>query len=611
VVRAPDLHNVLLTNQVFVDPSNAIAESNEVNNQAFETTSIQSPYNLVLNKDGPDQAHQNDEEDYEITVTNEGPAVNDVVVVDALPVGLIPLSISATPSNFICDLTENPVNGVRCVGDMGAAGSGTAEVTITIHVFVTQDGGPLDNEACVDPDNDVIEFNEGDNCETKTTEVVKFSPNLSVQKSGPSAASTGATITYTISVSNIGDANSAEPVAITDELPDAVTFVGVTASNGFECVHDLSLTGGDVTCTDPTDSDDIGLAVGSFTSIDIQVTVNDDVAAPFTNTASVPDGIGFDANSAPCDTSSCEAETAANFGNNSDSVTTSIDGSAINLVVGDITDEPDPANVGNSLTYTFPVSNGGTQNALAADGNEVVIETTLPTAGVTFTSGLASQGFACVPTSGLLTCTGDLDAGEFTVVTIEFTVDALVPPALHIEATVDPSNLIVETNEADNHAEEDTTVDVTACNNCIDLVMGQIFSNPDPIDGPASPAAVYSFTVTNTGDLSTETDVPPNDIVIGIDLDTTFNDSTFASANVTGPGSFTCAADLLDVVPVFDVICTSTVGLAPGEGTLFEITVDVSIGSAYVDFDAAVDIGDDISELTNSNNAQSLRVIVE
>ena len=37
--------------------------------------------------------------------------MNDVVVIDALPVGLIPLSITAG-GNFICDLTENPVNGV-------------------------------------------------------------------------------------------------------------------------------------------------------------------------------------------------------------------------------------------------------------------------------------------------------------------------------------------------------------------------------------------------------------------------------------------------------------------------------------------------------------------
>ena len=70
--------------------TNAIAESNETNNQAFENTTIESPFNLTLDKEGPNQASQNSEEDYDITVTNEGDAVNDVVVIDALPVGLDP-----------------------------------------------------------------------------------------------------------------------------------------------------------------------------------------------------------------------------------------------------------------------------------------------------------------------------------------------------------------------------------------------------------------------------------------------------------------------------------------------------------------------------------------
>ena len=58
-----------------------------------------------------------------------------------MPIGLIPLSKTAT-GNFICDFTENPVNGVRCVGDLAAASGANLndEVTITIHVFVTADG---------------------------------------------------------------------------------------------------------------------------------------------------------------------------------------------------------------------------------------------------------------------------------------------------------------------------------------------------------------------------------------------------------------------------------------------------------------------------------------
>ena len=41
----------------------------------------------------------------------------------------------------------------------------------------------------------------------------------------------------------------------------------------------------------------------------------------------------------------CEDETGANNDNNSDSVTTSVSGSAIDLIMGDITDVFDPSNV--------------------------------------------------------------------------------------------------------------------------------------------------------------------------------------------------------------------------------------------------------------------------
>lgn len=608
VVRAPNQDNVVVTNQVFIDPGNTVPESNETNNQDTERTSIQSPLNLTLDKDGPTTAQQNSEQDYVITVKNLGDAVTGVVVVDPLPIGLIPLSVQATPSNFACSITENPVNLVRCVGDMGALGSATDKVTITVHVFVTANGGPLDNEACVDPDNTIIENKEFDNCATKTTVVRKLSPNLSVEKTASDGTATvGQTLTYTVNVSNVGDANAKEGWTIKDTLPSAVSIVGTpVATNGFTCTHDGAASGGVVTCDGPADADTIGLAVGASTTVTIQVHVRNGTATPFTNTAAINGAVSFDG-SGPCTSAdACEDETAANQANNTASVTTSVGGSAIDLVVGDITDTPDPVNVGNSLVYTFVVTNGGTQNALAADGTAVVIRTALPTAGVTLQSGVASQGFTCVPSSGVLTCTGDLDAGEATTVTITFTVNALVPARLHLEATVDPTNAIVETDETNNVAAEDTTVNVAACNSCIELVMGQVFATPTPVTNGSN--VTYSFTVTNIGDLPTGADPAPNAVTVGIDFDKSFEDSSFVS--ITPPAGFACAVTPLD--PVFDVMCTSSTGLAPGQGALFTVVANVATGTtpSFVDFDTVVDPSNSITELNDSNNAASLRVDV-
>jgi hypothetical protein len=268
--------------------------------------------------------------------------------------------------------------------------------------------------------------------------------------------------------------------------------------------------------------------------------------------------------------------------------------------MGDITDVLDPSNISDSLTYTFIVSNGGTQNALAADGNEVVIRADMPTVGVSFNSGLASQGFVCVATNSdaVLTCRGDLDAGELTTVTIEFTVDAATPPKLTLAARVDPSDDIVETNEANNFAEEDTTVNTAACTACIDLVMGQIFASPNPATTGAQ--ATYSLTVTNVGDLSTLTDGSPNDVEIRIDLDGVVPEGT-TFVSFTATADFSCSQPFLLLPPLLastDIVCTNTTtGLDAGEGTLITITVNVTAAAGTtVDFDVVVDPDNDIDE---------------
>jgi uncharacterized repeat protein (TIGR01451 family) len=178
---------------------------------------------------------------------------------------------------------------------------------------------------------------EANNCDTKTTIIEKFSPNLSVQKSADKATvAVGENLNYTITLSNIGDAGAASPITLTDVLDTTkVTFVNAVATNGFTC----SFASPNVTCNDPG----TGLQVGASTTITIQVTVNSGVTTPIVNSASVPDGTTFDSTTPPCsaDPSKCENETAPNNANNSDSVSTNVAGSALNLNVIDLTDTPD------------------------------------------------------------------------------------------------------------------------------------------------------------------------------------------------------------------------------------------------------------------------------
>src|SRR5262249_4069649 len=142
------------------------------------------------------------------------------------------------------------------------------------------------------------------------------------------------------------------------------------------------------------------------------VTVNNGVTTAFKNTASVPSAT-FNSATAPCtpDPSVCENETAVNQGNNSASVTTSVGGPGIDLVmVNDQNfDTPDPVGSGRRLTNPVVVTNAGTASTSSDPApNTVVVRTTLP-AGLNLQSAAASGGFSCVPVGPTPGTVGDVN----------------------------------------------------------------------------------------------------------------------------------------------------------------------------------------------------------
>src|SRR4029077_18142379 len=113
-----------------------------------------------------------DTTDYNIVVTNvadasgSGQNAFNVQVHDPLPTGLIVLNASVTPSNLAaCQVQQNPVNVVDCTIPTLQPGSSN-QVTIDVQGFVTLQSGTLSNEACVDPSNQIAEFDESNNCST-------------------------------------------------------------------------------------------------------------------------------------------------------------------------------------------------------------------------------------------------------------------------------------------------------------------------------------------------------------------------------------------------------------------------------------------------------------
>ena len=410
-VKAPNQNILGLTNVVRIDPHNAIAESNETNNAASAATDVQSDINLTIEKSGPKEAHQNDTTQYVLNASNTGTAAaHGVEIIDPLPVGLIPLgSVQAEPGNFTCQVLENPVNVVSCVGDLNGAGdpNGFDKVKITIPVFITADGGTLDNQACIDPNDKIVESNESDNCSTNVTPVTKKAPNLLINKSvDKTTVTAGDTITYTLSVSNIGDADADGPITVTDTLPSAATFVSSNPDAAFTCPAPVGDT---LTCTASG-----GLTVGGSAQITVLMTAQ----------SPLPPGTTSIKNQATVDPGTCSAFDCENEAvnpnrliDNSASVSSGVGGSAIDLVMvnSDDFDSPDPVVVGQKLTHKLDrhQRRAPRRRAPTRRPNAVVVRATLP-GGLDLDSAAASGGFSCTPSGstpgpvGIVDCTGTL-----------------------------------------------------------------------------------------------------------------------------------------------------------------------------------------------------------
>lgn len=288
---------------------------------------------------------------YTLTVTNNGPSpATGVMLTDTLPEDLI--FVSASSSKGSCDGTLT----VTC--DLGNLAN-TESATITLVVTPTKDGTITNLVSVTGNQPDHISSN---NTDTESTTVVR-PVDLAVTKTASAEPATvGTLLTYTVTVTNNGP-SAASGVALTDTLPEDVTFVSVSSSRG-SC--DGTLT---VTC---------GLGdLANTESATITLVVTPTKAGTITNLATVTGN-----------------EDDPVLSNNTDTESTAVVQLADLAVTK--TAFPDPVTLGNPLTYVITVTNNG-----PSPDTGVMLTDTLPE-DVTFVSATPSQG-NCDGTS-VITC---------------------------------------------------------------------------------------------------------------------------------------------------------------------------------------------------------------
>lgn len=202
---------------------------------------------------------------YTLTVTNKGPhPAFGVKLIDSLPSGAS--FVSATPSQGSCSGTTT----VTCsIGWVPSAGT----VTVTM-VATANAAGTLSNTATVSHSNMDADPVASNDAATETTRV--FDPNdlLVLTKLGSAErVSPGGSLTYMLTVENIGAGGSADDVVVTDALPATLSFVSA------------STTAGSCTGTTTVECDLGSLALGDAATITIEVTTGSE--GNVSNTATV------------------------------------------------------------------------------------------------------------------------------------------------------------------------------------------------------------------------------------------------------------------------------------------------------------------------------------
>lgn len=329
------------------------------------------------------------------------------------------------------------------------------------------------------------------------TSTVK-SPDLTIAKTHTGAIVPGGSVTYDLTVSNVGAATSQGTVTVADNLPLALTPTAASGT-GWSCSV-VSIPGGSVTCNR---SDSVA-AGGAYPAIHLTVNVDPLATGTIENTGSVSGG--GDGN--PDNNSSTDGGPA------SPSADLSVSKTA----------PPGPYEAGDTITYTLLVMNDGLSASTATD---IAAFDPLPS-GLTLISATPSQG-TC---AAVVTCSlGTLAPGATATVTVQaLATSQSAGTTVHNTAVV--SSAVPDPDPSNNTDTADVDV------NGVDLAVTKTAT---PTSAGPGDTVDYTVGVTNNGP-SDATQVVMRD-ALPPELET----SPAPVVTVTH-GAATCAVSITDVI---------------------------------------------------------------
>ena len=423
-----------------------------------------------------------------------------------------------------------------------AGGGGTTDVDFVVDVVSPVPAGleDIDTAVTVTAPGDTNPANDTD---IETTPL-DASPDVAVTvDDGGVTATAGNPITYTVSVTNVGDQDVGS-FSLSQLVPVGTTF-NAAGSPGWTCLpmapqgrraHSpvARLAGGGGTTDVDFVVDVVSPVAAGLEDIDTSVTVT-----------------------APGDT---------NAANDTDIETTPLDASpdvAVTIDDGGVT-----ATAGNPIAYTVSVTNVGDQGVGSFSLSQLV------PVGTTFDAGGSDPGWTCVPdgTAGsTCTLTGGALAGGGGTTDVDFVVDVVSPVAAGLE---DIDTSVTVTAPGDTNAANDTDIETTPLDASPDVA---VTIDDAGVTATAGNPITYTVSVTNVGDQ----DVGSFSLSQLVPVGTTFN--------AAGSPGWTCLPD-----GTAGSTCTFTGGpLAGGGGTTdvdFVVDVVSPVPAGLEDIDTSVTV---------------------